>query len=55
MYLFFYLFNEHFSSTFMDERDKETKEEGKVKALFTRDILAHNISIKRYCDKKILQ
>jgi len=24
-----------------------------VKALFTRDILAHNISIKRYCDIKI--
>jgi hypothetical protein len=23
------------------------------KALFTRDILTHNISIKRYCDKKI--
>jgi hypothetical protein len=21
-----------------------------VKALFTRDILAHNIAIKRYCD-----
>ncbi len=23
------------------------------KALFTRDILTHNIAIKRYCDKKI--
>jgi hypothetical protein len=26
-----------------------------TKALFTRDILTHNIAIKRYCDKKILQ
>jgi len=24
-----------------------------AKALFTRDIFAHNIAIKRYCDKKI--
>jgi len=24
-----------------------------TKASFTRDILAHNIAIKRYCDKKI--
>ncbi len=24
------------------------------KALFTRDILTHNIAIKRYCDKKII-
>jgi len=23
-----------------------------IKALFTRDILTHNIAIKRYCDKK---
>ncbi len=27
--------------------------EGIVKALFTRDILARNIAIKRYCNKKI--
>ncbi len=26
----------------------------KLRALFTRDILAHNIAIKRYCDKKLL-
>ncbi len=26
-----------------------------LKALFTRDILTHNIAIKRYCDKKILR
>jgi hypothetical protein len=27
----------------------------KFKALFTRDILTDNISIKIYCDKKILR
>jgi len=30
------------------------QQDARIKALFTQDILAHNIAIKRYLDKKII-
>jgi hypothetical protein len=32
---------------------KESVKITQLKALYTRDILTHNIAIKRYCDKNI--